>query len=83
MPRLRIMMTALAASLIFPLSPGADPGPAVSDEQDFEDPHAKSRHLLIGLKAEADGWTNVRLQRLGAGYKPHSVEITPVANPDS
>ena len=60
------------------VGPGTYRVSADSEGQDFEDPHAKSRHLLIGLRAETDGWTNVRLQRTGAGYKLHSVEITSV-----
>ena len=49
-------------------------------EQTFEDPHARSRHLLIALRARADGWTTIRLQRPGSAYSLHQVEITR-ANP--
>jgi hypothetical protein len=49
---------------------------ADSGQREFDDPAGAPRHLLIGLKAEADGWTTVRLQRSGAGYHLHSVEIT-------
>jgi hypothetical protein len=49
---------------------------ADSGLREFADPEGALRHLLIGLKAEASGWTSVRLQRSGAGYHLHSVEVT-------
>jgi hypothetical protein len=58
------------------LGQGAYTIAADSGLREFDDPEGALRHLLIGLKAEADGWTTVRLQRSGAGYHLHSVEIT-------
>ena len=49
---------------------------AESGQREFDDPEGAPRHLLIGLKAEATGWTGVRLQRSGAGFHLHSVEIS-------
>jgi hypothetical protein len=49
---------------------------ADSGQREFDDPEGMLRHLLIGLKAEASGWTSVRLQRSGAGYHLHSVAVT-------
>lgn len=47
-----------------------------SSRRAFEDPDGGLRHVLIGVKAEAGGWTTVRLQREGSGYHLHSVAIT-------
>lgn len=49
---------------------------ADSQAREFDDPEGALRRLLIGLKAEASGWTTVRLQRSGAGYHLHSVEVS-------
>jgi hypothetical protein len=49
---------------------------ADSGQREFDDPEGALGHLLIGLKAEASGWTTVRLQRSGAGYHLHSVEVS-------
>jgi hypothetical protein len=54
---------------------------ADSGQREFADPEGALRHLLIGLKAEASGWTNVRLQRGGAGYHLHAVAVTGALGP--
>ena len=47
-----------------------------SGGQEFEDANGQLEHVLIGLSANASGWTTVRMNRSGAGYNLYSVEVT-------
>jgi hypothetical protein len=58
------------------LGPGEYAITADSVRKAYADPAADSRHLLVGLRAAADGWTTVRLERSGSGFHLHSVSVT-------
>jgi hypothetical protein len=74
--KVRAGETYLLDFAVSALGPGVYTLAADSGQRQFDDGEGALRHLLIGLKAEADGWTSVRLQRSGAGFHLHSVEIT-------
>lgn len=46
--------------------------------QEFADENPSPRRLLVALKAETSGWTPVRLQRTGEGFRLYSVTTTRV-----
>lgn len=74
--KLRAGETYLLDFAVSGTGPGVYAMAVDSSRRAFDDPHGSLRHVLIGVTAEAGGWTTVRLQREGAGYHLHSVAIT-------
>ncbi len=48
----------------------------------YPDAGAKLNHVLIAVRAEADGWTEVSLSRTAGAFDLHTVEITLARGPD-
>lgn len=53
-----------------------------SGTQTFPDADARLNHLLIAVRAQADGWTEINLRRTAGAFDLHSVEITLARGPD-
>lgn len=61
--------------------PGVYHVDADSAARKFDDAHGALQHVLIALRADASGWTTVRLRREGGGYHLYSVRVT-AADPE-
>lgn len=49
--------------------------------QEFPDPDGKRGHILVALKAEQSGWTELSLRRSSGSFDLHSVEVTLALGP--
>lgn len=47
----------------------------------FPDPDGKRTHVLLALKAEKNGWTEVSLRRDAGAFELHTVEVTLAQGP--
>jgi hypothetical protein len=74
--KLRSGQSCLVDFSVSGIGPGRYEIAADSQRRSFEDETGAGRHLLIGLEAEADGWTSIRLQREQGGFHLHAVTVT-------
>lgn len=49
--------------------------------QTFPDADAKLNHVLIAVRAQADGWTEIDLRRTAGAFDLHTVEVTLARGP--
>ena len=53
-----------------------------SGSREFADPDGNRNNVLVALKAEQSGWTELSLSRTAGGFDLHSVEVTLAVGPE-
>lgn len=53
-----------------------------SGTQTFPDADARLNHVLIAVRAQSDGWTEINLGRTAGAFDLHSVEVTLARGPN-